>query len=169
VVLCVLAQALTASFRARLGPPTPPSPPIPSNAASCKPPARSSTATRPSPSASTDAPTHPSSAKQTSPPTPPSPGGATAGSASSSHDPRGLISCVEIGVSPSPVRCRISWMSSIGVGPSGQYHSGVTRTGVAGLEPAGTEGMSCPIVPWAAGRDLLAGEARDDVHRDSAA
>ena len=86
IMLCVLAQALTAALRARL-PATPPSPPTWCNAASYKPPARSSPPPISSPSGSAGALTHPCSAKPNSPPTPPYPGGATADSASSSPEP----------------------------------------------------------------------------------
>src|SRR5215472_1518513 len=83
VVLCVLAQALTAAFRARL----------PGNYAHATPdtPARSSATATASPSRSTAAPTHQSSATPASPTTPPSPGGADASSASSSPDPRAEV------------------------------------------------------------------------------
>jgi hypothetical protein len=86
VVLCVLAQALTAAFRLRL----------PGNYAHVTPdtlqrrfldpPARSSATAPASPPRSTAAPTHPSSATPTCPPTPPSPGGADASFASNSLD-----------------------------------------------------------------------------------
>ena len=64
IVLCVLAQALTAAL-AHAYPATPPPPPTPSSAASSTPPARSSPMMTPSPSASTAAPTHRSYAKPT--------------------------------------------------------------------------------------------------------
>jgi hypothetical protein len=91
VVLCVLAQALTAAFRLRL----------PGNYAHATPdtlqrrfldtPARSSAPAPASPSRSTAAPTHPSSATPTCPPTPPSPGGADASSGSNSPNPRAEV------------------------------------------------------------------------------
>jgi hypothetical protein len=85
IMLCVLAQTLTAALRNRL----------PGyhnvtltccNAASSKPPAPSPPAATPSPSASTDAPTRPSSAKPTYHARPPSPGGETEPSATNSAD-----------------------------------------------------------------------------------
>jgi hypothetical protein len=86
VVLCVLAQALTAAFRLRLPGNYAHATPPPSSAASPAPPARSSATAPASPSRSTAAPTHPSSAKPTCPPTPPSPGGTDACSTSNSPD-----------------------------------------------------------------------------------
>ncbi len=56
-----------------------------------------STATR-SPCGSTAAPTHPSSARPASRPTPPSPGGTVGACTSSSANPQGRRSCMEIGV-----------------------------------------------------------------------
>jgi hypothetical protein len=88
VALCVLAQALLAAFRNRLGPATPPPPPTPSNGASSKPPEPSPATATPSPSPSTAAPTHLSCASPTCAPTPPSPGGKTGASASSSASRR---------------------------------------------------------------------------------
>jgi len=67
VVLCVLAHALTATFRLRCPATTPTPPPTPSSAASSTPPARSSATATASPSRSTAAPTHPSSATPTLP------------------------------------------------------------------------------------------------------
>jgi DDE family transposase len=90
VVLCVLAQALTAAFRLRLPGNYPTPPPTPASAASWTPPARSSPPAPAAPSRSTAAPTHPSSARPASPPTPPSPGGTDASSTSNSPDPRVL-------------------------------------------------------------------------------
>ena len=94
VVLCVLAQALTAAFRAaparQLRPRHPRHPPAPLPGH----PRRDHQHRRPaSPSRSTAAPTHPSSATPASPPTPPSPGGAGASSTSNSPDPRAKIRC----------------------------------------------------------------------------
>ena len=91
VVLCVLAQALTAAFRLRL----------PGNYAHATPdtlqrrfldtPGEIISYPSASPSRSTAAPTHPSSAKPACPATPPFPGGADASSASSSPDPRAEV------------------------------------------------------------------------------
>src|ERR1019366_3184285 len=85
ITLCVLAQALLAAFRARLGtgyasaaPDTLPAP-LPRH-----PPARPS-----SPSASAGALPPPACARPAFPPTPPSPGGTTASSTSNSPDHQG--------------------------------------------------------------------------------
>src|SRR6266496_6844223 len=88
VVLCVLAQALTAAFRLRLPGNYDSATPTPCNAASSTPQARSSTPTTRSSSSSTGGPTHPSFAAPTSLPPPPSPGGQAADSASTSPDHR---------------------------------------------------------------------------------
>ena len=89
IVLCVLAQALLAAFRARLGPGYATATPDTLQRRFLDTPGTiiSDTDTDHR-RRSTAAPTHPSSASPTSPPTPPSPGGTDAGSASNSPDPR---------------------------------------------------------------------------------
>ena len=85
IMLCVLAQALTAALRARL----PGYASVTPDVLQCRfleTPARSPLAATPSPSASTAAPTPPCSAKPTSPTTPQSPGGETEPYASNSAD-----------------------------------------------------------------------------------
>jgi hypothetical protein len=86
IVLCVLAQALLAAFRARLGPGYTTAHPAPSSDASSTHQEQSSTTPTRSPSSSTAAPTHRSCANPTSPQTQSSPGGKAANSASSSTD-----------------------------------------------------------------------------------
>ena len=95
IMLCVLAQALTAALRNRLPGYHSVTPDV-LQRRFLETPAPSSPTTTPSPSASTDAPTHPCSAKPTSPPTPKCPGGATAPSTTNSADPLPRTSCVEI-------------------------------------------------------------------------
>ena len=120
VVLCVLAQALTAAFRLRL----------PGNYAHATPdtlqrrfldtPARSSTAaTAASLSRSTAAPTQPSCATPACPTTPQSRGGADASSGSSSPDPRAEVPVRKSAlgqwdspVSPQPA-CQKVWQPSL--------------------------------------------------------
>ena len=69
IVLCVLAQALTAAFRARLGPGYATATPDTLQRRFLDTPGTSPPTATPSPSASTAAPTHPSCAKPTSPDT----------------------------------------------------------------------------------------------------
>ena len=87
IMLCVLAQALLAAFRTRLGAATPPPPRTPSSGASSTAPAPSPPPATRLPSASTAAPTHPSYARPASRPTPPSPGGTADACTSSSANP----------------------------------------------------------------------------------
>ena len=88
IMLCVLAQALLAAFRARLGAGYAAATPDTLQRRFLDTPGTIINTGTTTPSASTGAPTHPSSARPTSPTTPPSPGGTDA--ASTSNSPKAL-------------------------------------------------------------------------------
>jgi hypothetical protein len=88
IMLCVLAKALLAAFRTRLGAGYHAATPDTSNGASSTTPEPSPPPAARSPSASTGAPTHPSCARPAFRPTPPSPGGTGGPFTSSSANPR---------------------------------------------------------------------------------